>query len=61
MGIGCDQLILIKKNGNSYHVKFYNSDGSIANNFEDGSTVELDISAIKNPTIKTPVYSLEEN
>ena len=61
MGIGCDQLILIKKNGNSYHVKFYNSDGSIANNCGNGLRCIYryltEIKGVKNPIIKTKSFT----
>ena len=35
-GVGCDQLILIKKISSYYQVTFYNSDGSLGKNCGNG-------------------------
>ena len=35
-GIGCDQLILLKKVGLLYQIRFYNSDGSLGKNCGNG-------------------------
>ena len=57
VGIGCDQIILIKKNKELYQVKFYNSDGSKAKNCGNGLRCVYkyltEVRKIHNPVIKS--------
>ncbi|MDA1283481.1 MAG: diaminopimelate epimerase [Proteobacteria bacterium] len=57
VGIGCDQIILIKKNKNFYQIKFYNSDGSRAKNCGNGLRCIYkyltEVKKIHHPIIKT--------
>lgn len=57
VGIGCDQIILIKKNKEFYQVKFYNSDGSKAKNCGNGLRCVYkyltEVKKIHNPIIKS--------
>ena len=61
VGIGCDQIILIRKNKTFYQIKFYNSDGSKANNCGNGLRCIYkyltEIKKIQNPVIKTDSFT----
>ncbi|MDC0861919.1 diaminopimelate epimerase [Alphaproteobacteria bacterium] len=61
VGIGCDQIILIRKNKTFYQIKFYNSDGSKANNCGNGLRCIYkyltEIKKIQNPVIKTDRFT----
>lgn len=56
-GIGCDQLILIKKKGSSHEIVFFNSDGSKALNCGNGLRCVykylVEVKKYKNPIIKS--------
>ena len=61
VGIGCDQMILIKKDKNFYQIKFYNSDGSRAKNCGNGLRCIYkyltEVKKINNPIIKTDNFT----
>ena len=61
VGIGCDQIILIKKNKKFYQVKFYNSDGSKAKNCGNGLRCVYkyltEVKKTHNPIIKSDDFT----
>ena len=56
-GVGCDQLILLKKISSYYQVTFYNSDGSLGKNCGNGLRCAykflVEIKKVKKAVIKT--------
>ena len=56
-GVGCDQLILLKKINSYYQVTFYNSDGSIGKNCGNGLRCAykflVEVKKVKKAVIKT--------
>ena len=56
-GVGCDQLILLKKINSYYQVTFYNSDGSLGKNCGNGLRCAykflVEVKKVKKAVIKT--------